>query len=183
MGVEAERDLVLGLRAGDPRALAAVYARYRGRLFGFLLRMARDATLAEDLLQETWLRVAAAAPGLAADSDLTAWVFTVARNVHASHRRWRLLDGRRRGLLLAGAREVDAHGPDAHAEADEARRRLEAAVARLPAGDREVLLLVAVERLEPQRAAGILGISAEAARQRLARARARLRAALDGGGT
>ncbi|MFO0582740.1 MAG: sigma-70 family RNA polymerase sigma factor [Anaeromyxobacter sp.] len=174
-------DLVLRLRTGDAVAFAEVYARYRARLLGFLARMTREPALAEDLLQETWLRLAAAAPRLAPDSDLGAWVFTVARNVQASHRRWRLLDGRRRGLAASGASAEDPHGPHAHAEAGEARRRLEVAVGALPPADREVLLLVSVERLEPGQAAAVLGISAEAARQRLARARAALRAALDGG--
>ena len=50
--------LVARLRAGDPGAFDEVYDAYRPRVFAFLLRMTRNRALAEDLLDETWLRLA-----------------------------------------------------------------------------------------------------------------------------
>ncbi len=169
--------LVRALRAGEARAFDLAYARYRSRIFSFLLRLARRRDVAEDLLQETFVRLAKHARTLAEDTVLGAWLFTVARNLWRSHRRWRLLDAERlRELgLWPSASSVT---PLALSEATETERRLEAALLALPEMYREVLLLVAVERLEPQRAAEVLGLRADAVRQRLLRARAMLSQAL-----
>lgn len=55
-----ERSLVARLRAGDTGAFDDVYGAYRPRVFAFLLRMSRSRTVAEDLLDETWLRLSCA---------------------------------------------------------------------------------------------------------------------------
>ncbi len=169
--------LVCALRAGEARAFDAAYGRYRARIFSFLLRLARRRDVAEDLLQETFVRLAKHARTLAEDTVLGAWLFTVARNLWRSHRRWRLLDAER--LREVGLwPSASSVTPLALSEATETERRLEAALLALPEMYREVLLLVAVERLEPQRAAEVLGLRADAVRQRLLRARAMLSQAL-----
>ena len=170
-----EKPLVDALRRGDAAAFDAVYARYRGRILGFLLRLSRRRDVAEDLFQETFCKLARTAPRLAEDTDLAAWLFRVARNAWVSHRRWSMLDISR---LVAFDEAALPPGPavDADARSDAARRiaQLEQALASLPAGSREVLLLVGVEGFEQEQAAAVLGISYEALRQRLARARAQL---------
>jgi RNA polymerase sigma-70 factor (ECF subfamily) len=175
-----ELALVRALRAGESRAFDAVYARHRARVFSFLLRLSGRRDVAEDLLQETFLRLATHAPALAPDTVLAAWLFTVARNLWRSHRRWRLLDAARlRELGLWPGSHDAAPGPLALAEAAQTNARLEGALAALPETYREVLLLVAVERLEPQQAAAVLGLRDDALRQRLSRARAMLADALE----
>jgi RNA polymerase sigma-70 factor (ECF subfamily) len=170
--------MVAGLRRGDAAAFDVAYGKYRARLYGFLLRLTRRPDLAEDLFQETWLKLARSAPGLDEDTDLAAWLFTVARNAWVSHCRWAVLDVSR---LVALDVEPAAREPDPDARADAARRvaRLEAVLASLPTASREVLLLVGVEGFEQEQAARILGISYDALRQRLARARAQLAERLD----
>jgi RNA polymerase sigma-70 factor (ECF subfamily) len=176
MEPDAERELFHGLQRGEPEAFDALYAHYRPRLFGFLARLAGRRDQAEDLLQETWLRLARSAPGLPADCRLGAWLFTVARNLFYSERRRARLDRARLAALEpAGA---EAPSPFDLASASQTERLLERALARVPLEQREVLLLVAVERLRPAEAAEVLGIRPEALRQRLHRARAALAAAL-----
>jgi RNA polymerase sigma-70 factor, ECF subfamily len=171
--------LVAGLRGGDVGAFDAVYSMYRPRLFGFLGRLARDPALAEDLLQETFLRLARSAPELAEDTKLAAWLFTVARNLFFSQRRWALLDVARVAELRLWAQiRGEQPSPFTLAAGSETERRLEAAVAALPLAQREVLLLVAVEGMSPTEAAGVLGLAAEAVRKRLERARATIEAFL-----
>lgn len=178
-GVEAaDRAIVEGLRRGEATAFDAAYGRYRVRVHAFLLRLARNSAVAEDLLQETWLRLARSATQLDKGADLAAWLFTVARNLFVSHRRWRILDVDRLRALHLWPRAGSAPTPFDHAAASEAERRLEAALGRVPAAYREALLLVTVERFEPVDVAAILGITSDAARQRIARARAMLREAL-----
>lgn len=168
------RAIVARLARGDTRAFDAVYDSCRAPLHSFLIRLTGSAALAEDLLQETWLRLARHSRVLPPGTELRPWLFTVARNLYRSHRRWALLDaGRLRELGLLPA--ASAPGPfDAAAERD-TRRELEAALAVLPLDQREVLLLCTVSGFEPTEAAAVLGISPEAARQRLSRARARMR--------
>lgn len=179
---ESERTLVLGLKRGDRAAFDATYEKYRARIHGFLLRLAGRRHVAEDLFQEVWLKLARHASRLDDDTDLAAWLFTVARNAHVSHRRWSMLD---LSLLFALADEarIDGEhdpegGPERSLETSRSLVRLERALASVSAGDREILLLVGVEEFDQERAAAILGVRYDAFRQRLSRARARLATAL-----
>src|SRR6478672_6568524 len=92
MDRDDERSLLARLRAGDTAAFDEVYDAYRPRVFAFLLRMSRNRTLAEDLLDETWLRLVRHATRLLPDTRLGAWLFTVERNLYWSHRRDALLE-------------------------------------------------------------------------------------------
>ena len=142
----------------------AIYATYEERIYGFLVRLSGHRDVADDLFQETWLRVARHAPTLPEDTDLAAWLFTVARNLHRSHVRWSMVDRlRRRDVREA----ITLTTPEHDASWRERWQKLETALASLPVADREILLLVGVEAMEPRVAAVVLGISAEAARQRL----------------
>lgn len=173
-----ESQLVERLREGDGRALADVYQRYHERIWSFLLRLSGRRHLAEDLFQETWLAVARDAGKLREDTDLRAWLFTVARNRHRSYRRWAVLDIARL-LEFGSAPAGHALPPDQEAEARAATERAEAAFARLSAAHREVLLLVVGEGLDATRAGAVLGLSPEAVRQRLRRARVELAEAVE----
>jgi RNA polymerase sigma-70 factor (ECF subfamily) len=157
---DADGELLARLRRGDERAFDAAYARHAPRLFRFLLRMCSRAA-AEDVLQEVWLKLATRAAELAPDTDLGAWLFTVARNGWLGRAR---SEGRMPLMDAARAEEV---------------ARLERALARLSAADREALLLVGVEGMAPAVAAKVVGISDLAFRQRLHRARARLGAEME----
>lgn len=163
------------LKAGDESAFEAVYEAYRPRLFTFLARLSRRRDVAEDLADETWLRLVTTAPRLSDDTSLAAWLFTVARNVHASWCRHRALDGTR-VFDAAAAWPLPPRGesPFETTARNETERRLERALARLSLQDREVVLLTAVAGLAPAEAAVCLGLTPEALRKRLQRARGRL---------
>jgi RNA polymerase sigma-70 factor (ECF subfamily) len=166
------------LRRRDATAFDEVYRRYTPVLFAFLARLAGRPAVAEELLQETWLRLATHARTLAPDTNLRAWLFTVARNLHRSHRRRARLDLDLLRFWRWASREQPAPpSPHDMAVLSEAERRLEAALAALPLAQREILLLVSVEGFSPSQAAEILRLRPEAARQRLRRARAALEAA------
>jgi RNA polymerase sigma-70 factor (ECF subfamily) len=172
-------DVVERLRAGDVAAFGEVYSACHARLLGFLLRLTRDEALARDLAQETWLRLAANARQLAPDSEPGAWLFTVARNLYVSRRRWALLDRERlRELAGIAGSAVDARSPLERACRDELQRAVERALAALPLPEREVVLLVCVEGFTANDAARMLDVTPEALRKRLSRARAKLRVAL-----
>ena len=172
---EIELRLVARLKAGDAAAFEAVYEAFRPRLFSFLARLSRRRDVAEDLLEETWLRLVTRASDLTDDTRLGPWLFTVARNLFASWCRHRALDSNRIfDLALSWPGALPRESPFEATARGETERRLEAALARLPPRDREVLLLVGGEELSPSEAAAVTGLTPEAVRKRLQRARERL---------
>jgi RNA polymerase sigma-70 factor (ECF subfamily) len=174
----ADPTLIAHLKIGDARAFDAIYARWRPRIFSFLVRQLGDRAIAEDLLQETFLRLVAHRSGLRDDTDIGAWLFTVARHLTVSQRRWRRFTMAALGILRRTADRTPVRAPPDPAASRESIGQLETALAALPPDYREVVLLVAVEGLEPARAAAVIGIRPEALRKRLSRARAMLSEAL-----
>jgi len=171
---DLELELVARLRERLPDAFEAVHDAYNTRLFSFLARLANSRDVAEDLLEETWLRLVAHAGRLQPDTRLGPWLFTVARNLHTSYRRSRLIeDAGDVGTVGLWSRGSPAPSPLEVAEASELERRIAAALAALPTIYREALLL-AMEGLGPSEAAEVCGVSAPAMRQRLSRARSAL---------
>ena len=169
---------VEGLRRGDPDVFDEVYEAYRARLFGYLVRVTQRRTLAEDLLQETWLRAARSAGRLAPDSKLEPWLFRIAHNLFISHRRREALDRARVTELHRSVVAPFSPTPLDTRQGTELQGRLEAAIARLDLRSREVLCLVAMEGLTPAEAADVLRVSGASVRQRLKRARDKLERAL-----
>ena len=178
-----EQAWVDGLRRGDTASFDAVFAAYRGRVFGYLARMTGRRDFAEDLTQEVFLRLAGAARRLRPDTRLRGWLFAVAHNVLVSH-------ARAAKATAALASELAERPPIAvgrtpyEALADSGTQlRVERALAALPPGYREVVLLVAIEGVPAADVGVALSLSVEAVRQRLSRARAILADALaDEGG-
>jgi len=174
MDVDQEFDqaIVARLRTGDSSAFDVVYRAYHAHLFNFLARLSRRREVAEDLVEETWLRLVASAPQLRDDTRLGPWLFTVARNLYRSYCRSRLVEASHAADLISlWPGGTPAFTPFDVAAASEAERRVEAALAGLPVTYREVLLLVCVEGFTPAEAAAACGITPEAMRQRLSRAR------------
>lgn len=164
------------LRRRDPRGFDQAYAKYGARLFSFLSRLLglTERHLAEDLLQQTFLKLAEHGAELRADSDLRAWLYTVARNAFLGQLRGRRLTADAPALELVADVTPDA----------EARLMLgdvEGALSRLRWEDRELLLLVGAEGLEPQAVSKLLGVEPAALRKRLERARQRLLVELERG--
>jgi RNA polymerase sigma-70 factor (ECF subfamily) len=161
-----DQDALQLLRKREPRGFELAYERYADRIFGFLLRLSRSRALAEDLFQHTFLRLAEGGAGLAHDSDLRAWLFSVARNAFYGHARARRTA--ERAVLVV------PEASDGLVEAGLVLDELERALARLTASDRELLLLVGVEGLSYEEAALVLDLDQVSLRKRVSRARARL---------
>jgi RNA polymerase sigma-70 factor (ECF subfamily) len=169
---EQELSLVARLREGDPDAFDEAHAAFNLRLFNFLARLSNRRDLAEDLVEETWLRLVKHAHRLRPETRLDAWLFTVARNLHVSYCRSRLLEGSRTaeliGLWPSGSSEPT---PLELVEAGEAHRSVARALASMPVIYREALILIGIDGLGPSEAAEVCGVSVEAMRQRVSRGR------------
>jgi RNA polymerase sigma-70 factor (ECF subfamily) len=180
MDQETELAVVERLRGGDQTAFDVVYDAFNQRLFTFLLRLSRRHDVAEDLLEETWLRLVKHAHRLNENTRLGPWLFTVARNLHVSYVRSRLLeDSATGGLAAFWPSGANRPSPFETTAVRELEQRIERALASLPAASREVLLLVGVAGLDHSDAADVCGITPEALRQRLHRARGLLTRALE----
>src|SRR5687767_6102262 len=148
MDRERELQLVDRLRSRDPAAFDAVHDAFNGRLFNFLARLSNQRDVAEDLLEETWLRLVKHGRRLRPDTRLGPWLFTVARHLHANYCRSRLVeDSHAAGLMGLWPHARRGPSPFEAVEASETGRRLATALASLPLAYREALLLVAVEGL------------------------------------
>ena len=140
-----------------------LFARYREPVFRFLRRLLRDGTAAEDLTQEAFLR--AMRGTYQSNGHERAWIFQIARNLARDHAR----TSARQPLTEA---YEDAAGPSVDRTLALA---LDAALASLGQDDREVFLLKEVAGLSYAEIAEACGLTADAVRSRLHRARLTLR--------
>ena len=145
---QSDEKLMRRYQAGDVGAFEALLRRHRAALHAFLYRLTGDRSRAEDLAQETWLKVVAAAPRWERRARFTTWAFSIARNVaidearRSSHRTVESLDAPRAdGRVLADGVAAEVPGPDRGAESALLRPKLEAALAALPLEQREVFVL------------------------------------------
>lgn len=175
MDRETEFALVRRMAGGDTAAFDAIYDEYRARLYSFLARLSRRHDVAEDLLEETWLRLVEHAGRFKPGMPLGPWLYTVARNLYFSYCRSRVIEDERvAGLMGLWSGVARGPSPFEEASASELEARLERALAALAPRYREVLQLSLIEEMTPAEMAQVCGVTPETLRQRLSRARAML---------
>ena len=171
VGLDAE---VAQLRRGDPSALAALLARYQNRLYRYLLRIARQPATAEDLFQQTWLRVAQNIRQFDPRRNFEAWLFRLARNLAIDHLRRYRPESLDDPLPSGDSRGEQLPAPDPGAfqalVAGERARRVAAALDALPAIHREVLTLRFEEEMKLEEIAEVMGTPLSTVKSRLRRA-------------
>lgn len=137
----------------------------------FARALSRDSDTADDLVQDTLVR-ALRAEHLFHGGDLRTWMFTILLNLDRNRRR-----GLSRRPVLAVIEEVD---PPGEPGSDGTARDIVRGLALLPAEQREVLLLVALEGMSYREAADVQGVPIGTVMSRLSRARNTLRTHIDG---
>lgn len=170
---------------GDDRAFNIVHAGLYQRVRLFLLRLCRVPALADDLLQESFLRMHRARGSFASGSRVVPWAYAIARNVHTDHARSAHI--RRTSSLDqededGSPRTEIAAGPATDAEqvsiAKQTARTVEDVLARLPPAQREAFVLVRYEGMSVADTARILGATENAVKLRAFHAYEAIRAAL-----
>ena len=168
-----DRDLVLRLQRRDPQALAELYDRYGRIAFALILRVVRDNRIAEDLVQETFLRLWNRVHAFeAANGALGPWLLSLARNRAIDY--LRSGTGRdRRSLDLEAANHPSLYTcMESDLLFSDSARRVNSAIQKLSAQQREVVELAYFEGLSQSEMADRLG-------QPLATVQIWLRAALN----
>lgn len=170
------------LVAGHDAALNALMERHGGPLFGFLCRFLRDEDAANDLAQETFVRVYQHRSDFKPGQRFSTWLFTIGGNLARNHLRSR---SRHPEVSLEGdsedqpglARSLPARGdsPAEQAERTEQNSAVRTAVAALPDDLREAIVLCELEDCSVAEAATVLNTTAKAVESRLYRGRQQLR--------
>jgi len=177
-----ERDLIAALRRKDVAALAEVLARFGGAMATLARGMLREPAEAQDVVEEALVRVHEAGPGFRGERGLKTWVLRITANLC----RDRLRRRRFTAASLDGPGPVDdpglrfdpVAGWDERLDQRAMAARLDAAVARLPAEQRDAVLLRHRLELSYEEIGGTLGVPLGTVKSRLARALVALRAEL-----
>jgi RNA polymerase sigma-70 factor (ECF subfamily) len=174
-------ELIRGIAEGGELACRLFYRRWAPRLSRFLSHATGSPESADDLLQETFLRVLRAAPRFESRGSAGAWVYRIAANLAYSH--WRQ---RRRGAWLQPVAPDALEIPTSAADPEQDRlrrtwvRETRQAVQQLPANHRLVFLLKVESGLTYEEIGDVLGCPTGTAKSRLHHAVRKLRAALHG---
>jgi RNA polymerase sigma-70 factor, ECF subfamily len=178
--------LARGLRRRDPDLLDHLIEQYHYRLFRYLLYLTGNREAAEDFFQETWVRVIDRGHQYKGNFKFETWLFTIARNlVIDCHRRKtrESLDAfvePGKGQQMPEPPAPDNLSPAELAAAHEESNRVAAALARLSAAYREVLLLRFQEDLSLKEIAGVVAAPLSTVKSRLYRGLDELREMLEG---
>jgi RNA polymerase sigma-70 factor (ECF subfamily) len=182
---EPESDAVLArrVRAGDRDAFGALIERYRRRAYVQALAIVRSREDALDLAQEAFVRAYRARHTLDPNRPFYAWLYQILRRLCFNFLRdatahARLMDAQGHDWLRAVA-QAAPDDPAAAVERADERRRVAAAIARLPAHEREVVVLKEFEELKYREIAELVGVPIGTVMSRLYSARRRLAAALE----
>ena len=182
---------MLAFKSGDARAFRVLVQRHRGSVFNFILRYTGHKARAEDLLQETWLKVVRSSSEYEPKAKFTTWVYTIAVNLCKNRLKYL---GRRKAESQAdfeplkerlNAEEVqsftsgDVERPDQMAEGREVERVVRLCLSEMDPDFREVLVLRDLEDLSYEELADITGLPDGTVKSRLHRARAMLKSAVE----
>jgi RNA polymerase sigma-70 factor, ECF subfamily len=183
-GVRADVQIAAGLRQRDPDLLLRLIEQYQQRLLRYLVSLTGDPALAEDLFQETWVRVLERGHRYDGRSRFVAWLLTVARNLTIDYLR------QKRPLSLDALTSADddraplqppfaGPGPYEILAARQQQDRLAAFVSCVPTRYREVLVLRFHEELSIEEIAALTGSPASTVKTRIARGLIALRPRLE----
>lgn len=169
---------MLAYKSGDARAFATLVQRHRQPVFNFILRYVGHRQRAEDVLQETWLKVVRSSSEWQPRARFTTWVYTIARNLcvdsarKESFRKTESLDapmgpdddGRALGETVP---DEGGAGPDRAAHNVRLRPILERALQSLPAEQREVFLLREYQGIGFKEIAEVTGVNENTVKSRM----------------
>jgi RNA polymerase sigma-70 factor (ECF subfamily) len=179
---------LLGLYArGELSAMAVLVARYQKPLFTFLMRMCRDRSRSEDLLQEAFLRMIEHADTFEGTARLRTWLYRIARNLYIDdlrrqkHRKHASMDaahGDEDGRTLHDRVATKDALADRSVVGQQMTARMLGAIDALPDEQREVFLLRQVHALQFKEIADITAVSENTVKSRMRYALERLQVAL-----
>jgi RNA polymerase sigma-70 factor (ECF subfamily) len=183
-GSATDGELLAAARQGDAAALETLLVRYQPQLYRFGLRMCGNENDAGDVAQESLISMARSLRDFRGDASVSSWLYTIARRFCIKkRRRSKFAPAREESLdapgIDAAQRLADpAPSPEQAATNRELQHALTLAIDRLEPAQREALVLRDIEGLSAAEVARVLGVSVDAVKSRLHRARVAVRQAL-----
>ncbi len=168
-----EKDLLIRLRDGDHDAFAVLYRRYARRVAATLLKLTCSRELAEDLLQDTFVKIWAVRYTIKPDHSFPAFVFTIAANLASNSVRKQLRDAHMQAKLQIHAADGYVHIEEALIATEE-HERLQWALEQLTPRQRQVFMLYKFEGKSYKKISEELGISLSAINHLIQRANKKL---------
>jgi RNA polymerase sigma-70 factor (ECF subfamily) len=164
----------------EVRSLSELYERYSGPVFGYLLRLSGDRSLADELTGETFYWAMLALGGFRGEANVKTWLLRIARNLYLrqAQREQRTTSLERLQEQGAAFATPVAANPETAVLCQERSRAIQQALLSLSGSDRSILLLRAQEKMLCKKIAQVLDVSVSVVKARLYRARRRLVAAL-----
>jgi RNA polymerase sigma factor (sigma-70 family) len=172
--------LAIAAREGDQDAFAHIMRRHKGWLYQFIRRYVADKDDAYDVLQESFVAAWGALSRFDPERPFEAWLRRIALNKCRDRARRSAV--RRAALSVLGwlgSQAESAPTADSATAADQALKRLESAISRLPRALKEPLVLTMLEGLSHKEAGELLGINPKAVETRVYRAKKQLALVLD----
>jgi RNA polymerase sigma-70 factor (ECF subfamily) len=169
-----ERALIAQVLTGDRRAARALYDAHVHRTYRLAFRLTKDSTAAEEVTQDTFVKVFERLDTFRQESQLSTWIYRVTVSLALN----RLRSERRLARREVGLEDAAEHAVQGSEVEPDLRERLGAAIAALPELYRVPVLLFDVEGMSHAEMAEVLGVPEGTCKSRLARARAQLREAL-----
>jgi RNA polymerase sigma-70 factor (ECF subfamily) len=183
----ADTQLLAAAQRGDPKALDELIERHQRRVYRFGLKMCRDPEDAKDVLQDTLIAAARTIRDFRGASSVSTWLYTIARSFCIKRRRRsrfapgpgqeESLDARESGVEALQVMDP-TRAPDDELAGRQVEGALDRAIAALDPMYREVLVLRDVEGLSAPEVGEIMGLTVEAVKSRLHRARLIVREAV-----
>jgi RNA polymerase sigma-70 factor (ECF subfamily) len=168
---DSDPAIIARVLGGARHEFETLVRRHNQRLFRAARAILRSDVEAEDVLQQTWLEVYRHLGQFRGESQFTTWATRIAVNAALAH-------ARKQPVIAEVVDEPDAHTPDEDVANQQLGKILERCLAELPQGNREVMVLRDVLELDTAETAAALGLSEEAVRVRLHRARSAVAASL-----
>ncbi|MCK4418089.1 MAG: sigma-70 family RNA polymerase sigma factor [Candidatus Latescibacteria bacterium] len=180
----SDTELFLEFTKGDTAAFNKIVNRYQGRLLNFVYRFTGDRETAQDIVQETFLRVYRKREQYCSTANLSTWIFTIAGNLAKSelrHRkRWHLVSIGKEGRQDVAEKIADQSlGPNQIAEKKAIERNIQEAIESLPPKYREAVILRDIEAMPYEQIAQIVGCPVGTAKSRVNRGRLQLQKKLE----
>ena len=175
--------LMRRIAQGDDEAFAALIERHQDMVVGTVAKMLGNASEAEDISQQVFLRIWKSAKRYKPSAKFTTYLFTITRNlvfneIRRRKRRNEVSNDEREETTHREIPESDEYRPDREMERSELGKMVDKAIAALPEQQRMAVVLRRYEQMPYEEIADVLGISLSAVKSQLFRARTTLREAL-----
>lgn len=179
----SDEDLMARVARDDERAFAELVKRFQGRVTNLIGRVLNDRSCADDLAQETFIRVFVHRRNYRQGSKFSTWLFTIAANLakneirrRVRRRNWFSLDALQELLSDSIAQLADpTEGSERRMERQQLQEAIGRAIATVPEKYRLALVLRDIEGLAYEEIADVLGVPGGTVRSRINRARGMLK--------